>query len=168
MKARNPSTGNLEEVYVKALDSLPVGTEVDFNGSVSDIPVGWEQTDEYDVLYTGDSSSGNITLSHNYSDYKRLEIIIVDRSSVPSVFTFFPSATHAGTDTWSNSIEIKTGDQEPGDNAFYFYVSCRLSFNNTTVTRSNNKVFQVNNGAVAISHTITYYKLVIREIRGYK
>lgn len=42
MEAKNPNTGNLEKVYVKALDSLPVGTEVDFTGSASDIPLGWE------------------------------------------------------------------------------------------------------------------------------
>lgn len=47
MKARNPSTGTLETVYVKALDSMPVGTEVDFDGSASDIPTGWEETPYY-------------------------------------------------------------------------------------------------------------------------
>ena len=45
MKARNPSTGNLEKVYVKALDSMPVGAEIDFDGQASDIPTGWEQVD---------------------------------------------------------------------------------------------------------------------------
>ncbi len=43
MKALNPNTGNLEKVYVKALDSMPVGAEIDFDGQSSDIPVGWEQ-----------------------------------------------------------------------------------------------------------------------------
>ena len=47
MKAKNPSTGNFEEVYVKALDSLPVGSEIDFTGSASAIPVGWEQVETY-------------------------------------------------------------------------------------------------------------------------
>ena len=42
MKARNPSTGTLETVYVKALDSMPVGTIVDYDGQASDIPTGWE------------------------------------------------------------------------------------------------------------------------------
>lgn len=47
MKARNPNTGNLETVYVKALDSMPVGTEVDFDGTSADIPTGWEEISEY-------------------------------------------------------------------------------------------------------------------------
>lgn len=46
MKALNPSTGNLEKVYVKALDSMPVGAEIDFDGQTIDIPVGWEEITE--------------------------------------------------------------------------------------------------------------------------
>ena len=42
MKALNPNTGNLETVYVKAIDSLPVGTTVEYTGQASDIPAGWE------------------------------------------------------------------------------------------------------------------------------
>lgn len=57
MKARNPSTGNLETVYVKALDSMPVGTEVDFDGTSADIPTGWEQVASYSTneIKTGDT-----------------------------------------------------------------------------------------------------------------
>lgn len=47
MKARNPSTGNLETVYVKALDSLPVGSVLDFTGSSADVPAGWEEVYDY-------------------------------------------------------------------------------------------------------------------------
>lgn len=45
MKARNPSTGTLETVYVKALDSMPVGTIVDYDGDT--IPTGWEEVNDY-------------------------------------------------------------------------------------------------------------------------
>lgn len=54
MKARNPSTGNLETVYVKALDSMPVGTEVDFDGTNADIPTGWEQITDPSVYSTNE------------------------------------------------------------------------------------------------------------------
>lgn len=43
MKARDPDTGNFKKIYVKALDSLPVGAEIDIDDN-SDIPVGWEET----------------------------------------------------------------------------------------------------------------------------
>lgn len=45
MKARNPNTEQLEKVYVKALDSLPVGSQIEFSGT--DIPTGWEQVNDY-------------------------------------------------------------------------------------------------------------------------
>ena len=35
--------GQWVDVNIKALDSLPIGSEIDFTGSVSDIPTGWEQ-----------------------------------------------------------------------------------------------------------------------------
>ena len=61
MKVLNPNTGQFEEVYVKALDSLPVGTEIDFDGAVSDIPTGWEQVDVYSTteVKTGDTWINN-------------------------------------------------------------------------------------------------------------
>ena len=48
MKARDRQTGLFKKVFVKALDSLPVGSEIDFDGPASDIPVGWEQVDNPD------------------------------------------------------------------------------------------------------------------------
>lgn len=38
-------------------EALPVGTEVDFDGSVSDIPIGWEQVETYSTyeVKTGDT-----------------------------------------------------------------------------------------------------------------
>ena len=45
MKARNPQTGNLETVYVKALDSMPVGTQIEYTGDT--IPTGWEEVNDY-------------------------------------------------------------------------------------------------------------------------
>lgn len=42
MKARNPNTGIEKTIYVKALDTMPVGAEIDFDGDITDIPAGWE------------------------------------------------------------------------------------------------------------------------------
>ena len=62
MKALNPNTGNLESVYVKALDSMPVGAEISFDGQVSDIPVGWEQVEDIDIT----SLTGGATINTTY------------------------------------------------------------------------------------------------------
>lgn len=43
MKYRDPDTGELKDIYVKASDTLPIGTEVDYNGT--EVPNGWEEVD---------------------------------------------------------------------------------------------------------------------------
>ena len=41
-------------------EQLPVGTEVDFDGSASDIPIGWEQiNDEVTTVFTGSTAAGS-------------------------------------------------------------------------------------------------------------
>lgn len=60
-------------------ESLPVGSEIDYTGNVSDIPDGWEQVsgktyvgkEIYDNA-TGTTSS--ISLSESVNDYKYIEI----------------------------------------------------------------------------------------------
>jgi len=44
--------GQFKPIYVKALDSMPVGTKVDFDGQASDIPVGWEQVEDKGEVYS--------------------------------------------------------------------------------------------------------------------
>lgn len=46
-KVLNPTTGQLEELYVKALDSMPVGSVIEFTGSSADVPTGWEEVNDY-------------------------------------------------------------------------------------------------------------------------
>lgn len=70
MKARNPSTGNLETVYVKALDSLPVGTIVDYDGQASDIPTGWETYGTNQIKKTSETRplTGHVVNTYSESE----------------------------------------------------------------------------------------------------
>ena len=43
MKYRDPETGEFKELYTKAADTLPVGTEVDYDGD--EVPAGWAKVD---------------------------------------------------------------------------------------------------------------------------
>lgn len=57
-------------------ETLPVGSEIDFDGSVSDIPDGWEQVDN--VLWTNSNPNNNFsaqTIPLNLSNYNYVEII---------------------------------------------------------------------------------------------
>lgn len=44
MKYRDPETGQLKELSLKAADTLPIGTIVDYDGQ--DVPEGWEEVEE--------------------------------------------------------------------------------------------------------------------------
>lgn len=75
MGVRVKDEGQFKEIYVKALDSLPVGAEIDFDGQVSDIPIGWEEVDN--VLWTNPSPTSTFsgqTLSIDLTNYKALDI----------------------------------------------------------------------------------------------
>ena len=58
MKAKDKTTGTFKEVYVKALDSLPVGAEIDFEGT--DIPTGWEETTDPESYSTEEVKTNKI------------------------------------------------------------------------------------------------------------
>ena len=68
-------------------ESLPVGTEVDYYGSVAQIPDGWEVSD--DIVYNNSTgTNGNITFSESISGASEIEIIYCRRraSTGTSVF----------------------------------------------------------------------------------
>lgn len=51
------------EIQGGAGETLPVGTEVDFDGQASDIPVGWEQVDSETLIDTLNAVSGQASVS---------------------------------------------------------------------------------------------------------
>jgi len=56
MKYRDPETGEFKEIYVKAADTLPVGSVVDYDGE--EIPAGWEQIEEELLIESGSTENG--------------------------------------------------------------------------------------------------------------
>ena len=68
MKARNPITGNLENVYVKAFDGIPVGTIIPFTSNIpSLIPTGYMPCDGRAILRSSYSDLFNI-IGTTYGD----------------------------------------------------------------------------------------------------
>lgn len=66
------------ELQIKALDSMPVGTIVEFNGQASDIPVGWEQVNDPSkptLLYSNETGTDiDFTLTDDISNYSFIEV----------------------------------------------------------------------------------------------
>ena len=78
MGVRVKDNSQFKEIYVKALDSMPVGTEVDFDGNSADIPDGWEQVSEWKSLATNVSSNTKVNLPDNFDE------LFVEINMVPS------------------------------------------------------------------------------------
>ena len=87
MRALNKQTGQLEKVYVKALDSMPVGTIVEFDGQASDIPVGWEEITDFN--------------SYSTSEVKTNKTWIDGKPIYRKTFSISTSGTNA---TWSTNL----------------------------------------------------------------
>ena len=77
MKARNPSTGTLDTVYVKALDSMPVGTQIEYTGDT--IPTGWEEVNDY--------STDEVNTGKKWIDGKPIYRKIVNFGNLPNTTT---------------------------------------------------------------------------------
>lgn len=69
MKYSDPITGELKNIYVKASDTLPIGTVVEYDGDI--VPDGYEEIE--DVLFEG-SSTGDLTLKDSASNYSRFKV----------------------------------------------------------------------------------------------
>ena len=74
--------GTVKQITVKAGDTLPVGTEVDFDGTT--IPAGWEEvTPDMKVLWTNPNPTAStfaaqsITLDESIDNYSYYEIIFI-------------------------------------------------------------------------------------------
>lgn len=68
MKALNPNTGTYDTIYVKALDSMPVGTIVGFDGQASDIPTGWETYGTGQIKKTSETRPLTRSVVNEYSE----------------------------------------------------------------------------------------------------
>ena len=87
MKYRDPVTGEFKEITVKVSDTLPIGAEVDYDGTT--VPSGWEQiepqVDPVENISINDffiSSTKTIT---DYSIVKTGNIINIQRMVIPSI-----------------------------------------------------------------------------------
>lgn len=89
--------GQVYDVSIKALDSMPVGSIVEYDGQVSDIPAGWEQYDDGETIWTNSNpnntfASQNITL--DMSNYEYIKII----------YTYYTTSS-----TYLKEVVVKVG-----------------------------------------------------------
>ena len=69
--------GEYKDIYVKAFDTLPVGTEVDYDGST--VPSGWTAIESY--------STNEIKTGENWIDGKPLYRKVINIGNLPNTGT---------------------------------------------------------------------------------
>jgi hypothetical protein len=145
--------GEYKEIVVKSVDTLPVGTEVDFDGN--EVPSGW--TEENNILYQSPTSSGvntNITLNDNVNNYKYIEIYYITNGRAGSQKVL------------SNSTSIILSEEALFDT--YILTKCAVyDLSNTSLTLVSNRTYEatIQTTGINITQTNNFY---ITKVIGYK
>ena len=87
MKAYNPNTGTYDKIYVKALDNLPVGTKVDFDGTSADIPIGWEEITNPNEYSSSEIDTGEIEIVNNVEYHRYRKVLRFTSTSTANTWT---------------------------------------------------------------------------------
>lgn len=80
MKYRANASEPWKELYIKALDSMPIGTIVDYDGQASDIPIGWEEVGN-------DYSTTEINTGKTWIDGKPIYRKTINASNIGTAFS---------------------------------------------------------------------------------
>lgn len=87
MKYRDPQTGEFKDITVKVSDTLPIGAEVDYDGTT--VPSGWEQiepqVDPVENISINDFFTSSTKTITDYSIVKIGNIINIQRMVIPSI-----------------------------------------------------------------------------------
>lgn len=141
-------------------EQLPVGTEVDFDGSASDIPIGWEQVSgkslvAYELYSNASGTTGTVTLNDDISNYEYIEIY----SQWYTDYTL-PCVKLAVGKIVNNKFMISWNTID-STNKVIFQKTYNIS--GTSITKDNMMNYIINTGT-----TDTYDVLRITKVIGYK
>lgn len=110
-------------------------------------------------LWSGNSSSGNITLNDSTENYSCIEIFYTNRLGYSSVKVLNPNG---------KSVNLITGNGESMEGYFY-QNSTKLAISGNSLRRTNDRLIQIQSGQnPTIGTNISYYTLTITKVLGYK
>lgn len=133
--------GNWKELSVKASDTLPIGTIVEYDGT--EVPSGYEVVEDSKVLYETDdykTYSYPINLNDNPLNYKKIVVYGIFKDNIArGIFESlcFPDVQPSGT---LNIIAF--------GGAYGGIYSLRYNFSSTQLTKSNDIAFEGSNGSI--------------------
>lgn len=154
IKYKDTTTGDYIPVNTKTTDTLPVGSEVDFDGN--EVPSGWTEVNNV-LYYNASGSNDTITLSDNVNNYDYLEIYY--SGNTPS-------------NILTQKVDLKLGNGTilfmfNADNNGSMYFNTRsVSISGTTISTNGTRYGTGQSGSWSnFSHTNNVY---IYKVIGYK
>ena len=106
--------GEYKDIYVKTFDTLPVGTEVDYDGST--VPDGWTEVDDYSAFeVTKDDTyvQNIINSSYKYGKLVNLNLNIQPKNATMGTGGY---KLASGAPAPLNGIEFFAGEYTSGGN----------------------------------------------------
>lgn len=112
------------------------------------------------LLWSGSSSSGNITLNDSCANYSYIDVVYMSRVGAYTTSRIYnPNG---------KMMNLTSGNGEHME-GYYMYNTVELSFSGTSVKRQNDRLITIqNNTAPKVGTGVTYYTLTITAIYGYK
>lgn len=101
IKYKDSTTGNMLPVSVKVGDTLPVGTEIDYDGE--SVPLGWEQVADGDLIVSATEPSGNDRRKVWFQHENIFDNTASKTYNVATNFTTIPTGVRATTTTGENN-----------------------------------------------------------------
>ena len=129
MKYRDPVTGEFKEISVKASDTLPIGTIVDYDGDT--VPDGWETVDDtgtYKKIKKIATSIGVLGKVLNSKSASQIDTYSCDyiNNVIPTMETGTVKLTGASNNwSWTHITYTKEYDKAP-------YVFTQINDNTST------------------------------------
>lgn len=85
--------GEYKDIYVKAFDTLPIGTEVDYDGSV--VPSGWEEVESPKYVRSFNIESPTWTYNQNVKFYTLPYTEGIHSYIITGVVSYAPTALYS-------------------------------------------------------------------------
>ena len=130
--------GTYKDIYVKTFDTLPVGTEVDYDGNT--VPAGWTEIEAVKNLWAGTKYAANDTLTLS-EDLQTGHLYMITCMGVSSTFTITLPFIYTGNDLVQIAYANVAGSTSEG----FRY---RLTVNGTTLTINLNSQNNIANTAI--------------------
>lgn len=148
--------GQRQQQIVKVGDTLPIGTEMDYDGSV--VPDGWEEIAEKEtILYNNTSGTSlNVTLSDSASNYDYIEIFYKDDQNYAN------STKIKGSDT---GFILQFNKAGIGQDRIYLY-DTRYTINNNVITPGISLTLTLQTSGISVNGTDNLF--YITKVVGYK